>query len=130
MLIATPPPTTAPPAPTLPRARPGRTRRIDPLGFGALLFAAIGFLAVLVLWRPGPLTPTRASLEVSVPAVSVNLHDSGQLEMSAPFVSVDTHHPVDKHDDASQALDARALSGGSVIQPDVHHPVDRHDDHP
>ena len=101
MLIATPPPTTAPPAPV---------RRIDPLGFGALLFAVIGILAVLMLWRPGPPTPTRNSLQVSV-----------------PVVSVDTHHPVDRHDDASQALDARALTGGSVIQPDIHHPVDRHD---
>ena len=110
MPIATPPPTTSPPVPTLPRARPGRTRDVDPLGFGALLFAAIGFLAVLVLWKPGPLTPTRASPEVSVPSVSI-----------------DAHHPVDQHDDAPQALDARALTGGSVIQPDVHHPVDRHD---
>jgi hypothetical protein len=105
MVIATAPPTTAPPAPTRTRVRPKERLRVDPLGLGALLFAAIGFVAVLLLLRPGPPLPTTTA----------------QLEMSRPAV-LDNHHPVDTHDEP-----ARTAGGLSLSQSDVHHPVDRHD---
>ena len=95
MIMAKPP--TRASAPSSAR-RPRGQRLIDPLGVGALLFAAMGFVAVLVLFRPGPYV---------APA-----------EMSKPAVLIDRHHPVDKHDDVVQT---------SWAQIDVHHPVDRHE---
>jgi hypothetical protein len=88
------PPTAASPAP---RPRPKAPRRIDPLGLGALLFAAIGFVAVLILFGPTAQTPSSAPLEVS--RLTDTHHPVDVHEDGAQAVGIDVHHPVDRHDE-------------------------------
>jgi hypothetical protein len=87
-------------APSAKRSRASGQREIDALGLGILLLAVVGFVAVLVVFRPAP-------------AVML-------AEVLPTAISVDTHHPVDTHDDPVQSA--------SRPQVDLHHPADRHDE--
>lgn len=80
-MISVTPPRAAPAELALRRARSRGMRRIDPFGAGVLLFGVIGFVAVLVLFKPGP-APTLTS-----------------PKLSQVTVAVDPHQPVDKHED-------------------------------